>query len=194
MARLRKFDPDVVTARALDLFLREGFEGGSLADLERETGVGRKGLYNTFGSKRGLFIEALRHYEDLIAIPLIIEPLETEGAGRAEIVHLFGLLASPEGHLKENRGCLFCQTAKSDVAQSKDIGPQVQRYFERLRNAFIHALRGAKAAGDLGPHKDPDALADFLVGTVMGLSAMARAKRPKEQISHYVAVAMAALD
>ena len=194
MTRPREFDTDIVTNRALDLFLRKGYASASLADLEHETGVGRKGLYNTFGSKHGLFIEALKQYEDLMATPLILAPLESEGAGRAEILHVFALLASPDGHLKENRGCLYCQTAKSEVAQSKDVAGRVRKYFERLRRGFANALRGALATGDIAPHKDPEVLADFLVGTVMGLSAMARARRPKAQIEHYVETAMTALD
>ena len=193
MVRPREFDADVVTDRALDLFWRKGYQGASLADLERETGVGRKGLYNTFGSKQGLFLEALTRYEAR-AIELILAPLESAGAGRAEIEHVFHMLASREGQLKGNRGCLFCLTAESEVARSEEVAQRVQAYLQRLRHGFASALRGARTAGDLAPPKDPEVLADFLVGTVMGLSAMARAGRPRAQIMHYIDTALATLD
>ena len=193
MARPREFDTDVVTDRALDLFWRKGYQCASLADLERETGVGRKGLYNTFGSKQGLFLEALTRYEAR-AIELILAPLESEGAGQAAIEHVFQMLTSQEGQLKGNRGCLFCLTAESEVASSAEVAKRVRGYLQRLQHGFAGALHGARTAGDLGTHKDPEALADFLVGTVMGLSAMARAGRPRTQIMHYIDTALATLD
>lgn len=193
MARPREFDVDVVTDRALGLFWRDGYERTSLADLEHETGVDRKGLYNTFGSKRGLFIEVLKRYEQR-AIGMILAPLESAGAGRPEIAHVFGIVASPTGQLKENRGCLFCLTAQSDVARSPEVADCVQRYLQRLRGGFAGALRHAQTVGDLAPHRDPEVLADFLVGTLMGLSAMVRARRPKAQIMHYVETALSTLD
>ena len=70
----------------------------------------------------------------------------------------------------------------------------MQGYMQRLRSGFANALRGAQTAGDLVSEKDPEVVADFLVGTVMGLSAMARAGRPREQIRHYIETALATLD
>ena len=193
MARPREFDVDIVTNRALGLFAREGYECASLADLENETGVDRKGLYNTFGSKHGLFIEALKRYEER-AIEVLVAPLESAGAGRPEIVHVFGIMASQRGQLKENRGCLFCLTAQSDVAKSEEVADRVQGFLQRLRHGFANALRGARTVGDLAPHKKPEVMADFLMGTVMGLSAMVRARRPNAQIMHYVETALSTLD
>ncbi len=177
----------------MELFWREGYDRTGVAELERATGVGRKGLYNTYGSKRGLFRESLALYVERAA-EHILAPLEAENAGRAEVESILRLLASPNGHLKENRGCLICLTAESEVMRSEHVARCVRGYFQRLRNGFAHALRGASAAGDLGPRHDPEVLGDFLVGTVMGLSAMARARRPRTQIRHYVETALAALD
>lgn len=184
---------DVAKARALDVFWREGYDRTGVADLERATGVGRKGLYNTFGSKCGLFHESLGIYLQR-AERVVLAPLEAENAGRGEIESLLTLLASPKGHLKENRGCLVCLTTESEVMRSKEVARSVRGYLRRLRNGFAHALRGASAAGDLGAHHDPEVSADFLVGTVMGLSAMARAGLPRAQIRHYIDSSLAALD
>lgn len=193
MARPREFDVDIVTDRALDLFSREGYECTSLADLETETGVDRKGLYNTFGSKRGLFIEALKRYEER-AVKFIVTPLESVGAGRLEIENVFSFVTSQKGQLNENRGCLFCLTEQTDIARSKEVAKHVQGYLRRLRDGFAAALHRAQTAGELAPHKEPEILADFLMGTLMGLSAMVRARRPKSQIMHYVETALSTLD
>jgi TetR/AcrR family transcriptional repressor of nem operon len=193
MVRPREFDLDTVADRALDLFSRDGYDRASLTDLEQATGVDRKGLYNTFGSKRGLFVQALKRYEDQ-ANRLILEPLESAGAGRPEIGHVFSFIASQRGQLKGNRGCLFCLTTQSDVVLSKEVAEHVHGYLQRLREGFASALRNAQSAGDLAAHKEPEILADFLMGTLMGLSAMTRARRPKVQIMRYVETALSTLD
>jgi TetR/AcrR family transcriptional repressor of nem operon len=193
MARPRKFDDDVVKECVLDLFWLKGYDYTAVEDLERATGVDRRGLYNAFGSKLELFRESL---ETFIANGerQVLAALNSEYAGRADIERVLRLLASPEGYLKENRGCLVCLTAGSEVMHSEEVGRCVRGYFRRLRNAFANALRGAFAAGDLGMHRDPEVLCDFLVGTVMGLAAMARAGRPRAQVRRFVETALESLD
>ncbi|GAA2018388.1 helix-turn-helix transcriptional regulator [Nakamurella flavida] len=60
MGRTRSFDEAEVLGRAAKSFLATGFEGTSLDDLVRSTGLHRGSLYQAFGSKRGLFVAALR--------------------------------------------------------------------------------------------------------------------------------------
>ncbi|CAH0416185.1 helix-turn-helix transcriptional regulator [Periweissella fabaria] len=59
MGRNKKFDPaDVLQAIGL-LFIKNGYNGTSLDDIVRETGLLRGSLYGTFGSKLGMFIATL---------------------------------------------------------------------------------------------------------------------------------------
>lgn len=60
MGRTRSFDEDDVVAAAATSFLATGYEGTSVDDLVRATGLHRGSLYGAFGSKRGLFVAALR--------------------------------------------------------------------------------------------------------------------------------------
>ncbi len=193
MARPREFDRQDAARSALELFWRGGYDGVCISDLERVTGVDRKGLYNTYGNKEGLFREALDLYLAR-AETLIQTPLEAPDAGRSEVEAILRMLASPAGHLKHQRGCLLCHSAAEGDAGSAAVARRVRAYFRRLRDGFAHALRGARDAGELGTGRDPEVLADFLVGTVMGLSAMARAGRPRAQIDHYIDTALGALD
>ena len=104
------------------------------------------------------------------------------------------MLTSEEGLLKGNRGYLLCLTAESEVARTEEVSERVQGYLQRIQNGFASALRRELAAGHIAADKDPEVLADFLVGTMMGLSAMIRASRPRAQIMHYADTALATLD
>ena len=60
MGRPRGFDEEQVVSAAAELFVERGYEGTSVDDLVTGLGVHRGSLYKAFGSKRGLFVAALR--------------------------------------------------------------------------------------------------------------------------------------
>jgi TetR/AcrR family transcriptional repressor of nem operon len=63
MGRPPTFDRTEVVRTAAAAFLDTGYEGTSIDDLVRRTGLHRGSLYQAFGSKRGLFVTALRQLD-----------------------------------------------------------------------------------------------------------------------------------
>ena len=61
MARSKEFDRDTVLKDAMKVFGDHGYEGTSTEVLMREMGIGRQSMYDTFGDKRQLYLEALQH-------------------------------------------------------------------------------------------------------------------------------------
>ncbi|MGW3958529.1 TetR/AcrR family transcriptional regulator [Amycolatopsis sp. NPDC005003] len=62
MGRSRGFDEDEVVRAAVELFGGRAYDGVSVDDLVTHLGVHRNSLYKTFGSKRGLYLVALRRH------------------------------------------------------------------------------------------------------------------------------------
>ncbi|MGC7102823.1 TetR/AcrR family transcriptional regulator [Amycolatopsis lurida] len=62
MGRRRAFDEDEVVRAAVGLFGGRAYDGVSVDDLVTHLGVHRNSLYKTFGSKRGLYVVALRRH------------------------------------------------------------------------------------------------------------------------------------
>jgi TetR/AcrR family transcriptional repressor of nem operon len=60
MGRPRGFDEEEVVRAAVAIFARRPYDGVSVDDLVTSLGVHRNSLYKTFGSKRGLYLAALR--------------------------------------------------------------------------------------------------------------------------------------
>lgn len=59
MARPRAFDEATVISQSRALFAAQGYNGTSIDDLVKETGLLRGSLYKAFGSKRNLFVKLL---------------------------------------------------------------------------------------------------------------------------------------
>jgi AcrR family transcriptional regulator len=60
MARPREFDLEVVLTKARILFAKKGYNGTSIDDLVKATGLQRGSIYKAFGSKRNLFETVLK--------------------------------------------------------------------------------------------------------------------------------------
>ena len=60
MGRPRSFDEASAVAAATTVFCERGYDGTSVDDLVRALGIHRGSLYQAFGSKRGLWLRALR--------------------------------------------------------------------------------------------------------------------------------------
>jgi AcrR family transcriptional regulator len=71
MGRPRAFDEAEVTEAAARLFAARAYDGVSVDDLVGELGVHRNSLYKVFGSKRGLYLAALRWHLDNAVRPLL---------------------------------------------------------------------------------------------------------------------------
>jgi TetR/AcrR family transcriptional repressor of nem operon len=65
MGRPRSIDEQQVIASAANLFIEIGFEATSVDDLVETVALHRGSLYKAFGSKRGIFIAALRRLVEL---------------------------------------------------------------------------------------------------------------------------------
>jgi TetR/AcrR family transcriptional repressor of nem operon len=63
MARPREFDREEALARATRVFWAKGYASSSTEDLLAAMNIGRQSLYNAFGDKRKLYLEALERYQ-----------------------------------------------------------------------------------------------------------------------------------
>lgn len=189
----KSFDRAQAVRDAMDVFWRCGYEGTGINQLVEATGASRYGLYDEFGDKRGLFLEALDAYVENV-VRRNLGALENDDAGLADIhgyyERMLGMGASEDNPL----GCLMCMTAMTMDGADEAIAERVAGYIERLRGSFARALVNAKTAGDISPGADPQALAAFLVGLTQGAAVMDRAGTGGEAIEQQIRIGLTILD
>jgi AcrR family transcriptional regulator len=106
MGRPRGFDEEAVTREAVALFSGRPYDGLSVDDLVTGLGVHRNSLYKTFGSKRGLYLTALRWYLRNELEPLLAAGATTEGLSRSDKLDLLLLAAAEQAPLDGEVGAL----------------------------------------------------------------------------------------
>ena len=170
MPRPRAFDDASVVAAALSVFWERGYVATSLAMLQAATGLSKSSLYESYGSKRGLFDRAMSDYLDRIISPLFA-PLEAPGAGLADVLAYFAgferLFREKGAHAR--RGCFMLNTATELNELDEGAEQRVRAYRLRMQRAFVNAL-----AGNGLPPSEVEALADRLTATHIGLMITSR--------------------
>lgn len=173
MARTQGFDRDVVVRAARTLFWRAGFEGASVPALEEATGLSRSSIYNTFGSKRGLFDAAVQSYLDEVIRPRL-RPLRADVvAPEAVLTYLDGLREAftRADSMSATSGCLLINTATAPVVHDGEVARVVADYRDELRAAIGRGV--AAYLGAVAP-AEQERLADAVTGLSIAAFALVR--------------------
>jgi TetR/AcrR family transcriptional regulator, transcriptional repressor for nem operon len=173
MGRPRNFEADTVVERAMEEFWTHGYAGTSPAQLAEATGVGKGSLYNTFGSKRRLFDQALARYGRMGA-ELAEEFLSRPGTTRERIGAYLRETVDSDIAQPIRRGCMAVNTA----AELGGHDPQITRVLHAIEERLVAVLAAridqGRRTGDVRPGIDARATAEFLLNTSAGLRILAK--------------------
>ena len=191
MTRTKEYDRDEVLDAATQVFWVKGFKGTSVSDLVAATGLGKRSMYQEFGSKEGLFREcidnfALRTNKELNVI-LTRQPL-----GLQNIEEFFrNRIDYASSH--ECRGCMIVNSAiEKELIKEKAFG-QVQNHISRLEEVFCQCLAAAQANGEIDPENDCQALSVYLSTFVAGMMVKSKANPNKESLEAQVELALSTI-
>jgi TetR/AcrR family transcriptional regulator, transcriptional repressor for nem operon len=189
MARPKEFDPEHVLAKAMNLFWRLGYENTSLDALIEEMGIARQSLYDTFGDKRALYLEAMAFYRDQTNRQMETMLEETPSVRNGFRRLLWGLAG--ETREQHERGCLLLSANLQRDPKDAVIRDFLRDNQLRVEAIFARALRRAQQQEELPPQADPSALARFFVATIQGMRAMARLQSDRAALEQVAQVALA---
>ena len=173
MGRVQVFDTDEVVRAARSVFWVHGYDAASLPDLERATGLSRSSIYNSFGSKRGLFDAAVQSYlTDVIRPrlhPLIVDPV-APGAIMDYFDGLHAALLSPDS-LPSTSGCLLVNAASASIGHEPAVAGIIADYRAEMGAAIA---AGVDAHLSDTPALERDRIAEACAGLVIAAFALVR--------------------
>jgi TetR/AcrR family transcriptional repressor of nem operon len=173
MARHRGFDDDTVIDRAMDEFWTKGYANTSPAQLAEATGIAKGSLYNAFGSKRELFEQALRRY-DVLGIEFTEKLLSEPGNTREAIGSFLRFLVDADVAQEIRRGCLAVNTAVEFAGHDPEMVRTVRTIQDHTIASLAARIDRGRRDGDIAADTDPQATAQFLMNTIVGLRVMAK--------------------
>ena len=190
--RPKEFDRRLALEHAMQLFWSRGYAGAGLAQLLSEMGISRQSLYDTFGSKRGLFIQAIEHYRatQLVQALSLLErdrpPLENV----KDVMGFFEELAADA----RCRGCLIANALVEVAPHDLEIARVLEDTLDRLQEALQGALEQASKRGELPGGKSPPALARALTNAMIGLAVTGKVRRGRAALHDIYTGTLAMLD
>lgn len=175
----------------MEVFWCQGYEATGLPDLVEAMGIGRQSLYNTFESKRGLFLQALQVYQAERAESLMKTVHEAPSPLRG-IEALLLSIACQTG-VARTRGCLSVNTASEIGVSDAEVAELLRQGGNRSKTDLAAALKQAKVLGELPTELDEKAGAEFILTVMRGLRVTGKAGAPVAESRNVVRMAMTAL-
>ena len=172
MARPREFDREVALERATGVFWAKGYTSTSTEDLLGAMEIGRQSLYNAFGDKRALYLEALERYQrattsgHLQRLKAPVSPL----VGIEAL--LLGLIAEDDG--QRAMGCMGVGAIGEFGAGDPALAELRARVGPVLSSCLVERLREGQAEGEIDPAMNAEEAARFIQMTMTGLQLAAR--------------------
>jgi TetR/AcrR family transcriptional regulator, transcriptional repressor for nem operon len=193
MARPREFDEAAVLDAAVRCFWSRGYEATSVRELALSMGITGASLYNAFGDKRSLFRRALAHYvsqsfDDRVSrFEGKLSPLQAIKAFFAEIV---------ERSLGDEdlKGCMLVNSALEVAPHDPEFQQVVAGVLVKIEAFFGRCVTAGQATGEISSAQPADDLARLLLGVLLGIRVLARARPEPELLIGLVRPVLAILD
>jgi TetR/AcrR family transcriptional repressor of nem operon len=193
MSRPREFDETVALQAAIDCFWHRGYQATSVRDLAASMGISGPSLYNAFGDKHDLFARALEHYLDS-ATRARIQRFEQTLPPKRAIRGFFDDVVARSVDDQERRGCFLINSALEVAPHDTKLGAIIAERLGEIE-AFLHrSIRAAQRDGTVPREVSAKDAARLLLGVLLGIRVLARAKPDKALLEGMARAALAALD
>ncbi|AOY79641.1 TetR/AcrR family transcriptional regulator [Moorena producens JHB] len=192
VGRKLEFDREEALEKAMDLFWSKGYNATGLNDLLKHMGIQRQSLYNTFGSKHALFLEAVQHYGQTV-VCCIEQRLNEPGSPLENIRNLIRGLAS-EAICPKYRGCMMANTMMELAPHDPAVAKMVQCLTRQVDKALERALERAVAAQELPREANPRQLARFLHHVILGFNVRGKIHPSCSYLDDILEVALSVLE
>jgi TetR/AcrR family transcriptional repressor of nem operon len=172
MARPKQFDREDALTKAIGVFRKHGYASASTEVLLEGIGIGRQSLYDTFGDKRRLYLEALRRYNSESVSAAVAHVESSPSALKGIENMLFDYVTrKPAEHAL---GCMGINSICEFGMGDSEVGEINRASGATLQTAFAKALRKAKAAGEVPESLQERDAAQFILATLAGMKVQAK--------------------
>lgn len=176
---------------ALETFWQRGYDATSVQLLCQAMDVQPGSVYAAFGSKRNLFVAAVRSYAETVSAEAI-ERINAAPSGLRGLRDYFDHLIGAMVDGRRRWGCLVTNSLVELAGRDPELTGMFQEHLSNLRTSFAGALARARAEGELRPGAGPES-ADLLVTVVQGMNVLAKTRPGRDTLRAVADAALAGL-
>ena len=193
MARPREFDEVTALEAAIECFWHRGYEATSVRDLADKMGISAPSLYNAYGDKHALFVQALERYLDH-STRARIKRLEDSLPPKQAIRRFLEEIIERSVNDRERRGCFLINSALEVAPHDRKLGALIADRLAEIEAFFYRSIRAAQAEGAVPQDRVAKDLARLLLGVLLGIRVLARSKPERALLEGVARPAFALLD
>src|SRR6185369_3649112 len=193
MARHKEFDREEALHQAMEVFWSRGYESASIQELVKQMGINRQSLYDTFGDKHALYLQALDRYCK-VEVCKVFELLDRPGPVKKTMRLLFDSVIETALSDRQRRGCLMGNAMSELAGRCKETAARTGSNKATTEEAFYRSLLRGKREGELKNLRDPRAVARFLYNSMQGLLLTAKSTQDRKTLEDVVKVTLSVLD
>jgi TetR/AcrR family transcriptional regulator, transcriptional repressor for nem operon len=185
MPRKIEFDYAQAIDRATQLFWKKGYSNTSLRDLLKSMGIGEGSFYNTVRSKKHLYLECLKHYNDTVSRRRLNALLSRESV-KEGIRAFFKTVLDELDDPRTPRVCLLAASLSGDVLEERALNKSVLADMKAFYGAFSQRLRAAKDRCELPENFDVEVAAQVIVTYLQGLFRVIRVLQSRAEVERQI--------
>ena len=174
------------------LFWRKGYAATSVEDLTETLHLSRSSLYDTFGDKRTLFLEALKFYSERV-LDATTRTLNESPSPIAGIQKVFDDIIASVGSETGALGCFMVNSVAELVPYDPDVTEIATTYSESIQKLFVAVLTQAKSQNMLTEKQTPQQLAAYVFNMVQGIRILIKSGATKKQVQAISAMTLQSL-
>ncbi len=185
MPKVETFDRIEVLQKATDIFHKKGYNGTSMQDLVDATSLNRSSIYNSFGSKLGMFMAVLGHYQNIGKSKIRSEAKSAHNAADSVRsifdMYIHDIITDPN-----QQGCLIVN-CKSEMANQE---PLIKSFMEQNQEQVLAMLEDIVNKGQMekvfNEEQTANQYALYLYSSIQGLRMTGILNNNEEQLKNLV--------
>ncbi len=185
MPKTETFNRKQVLQNATEIFHKKGYNGTSMQDLVDATSLNRSSIYNSFGSKLGMFMEVLSHYQSLYKSQMGKELMHSHNASNM-IKAIFNIYLKDIYGDQDRKGCLIVN-CKSEMTNQE---PLIKSFMEQNQEQTIAMLEDVVHNGQMEKIFNEDQTAAqyalYLYSSIQGLRMTGILTNNEEELKNLV--------
>jgi len=191
MARPKEFDRDTALQKAVAIFCDHGYDGTSTDELLRGMRISRQSLYDTFGDKRQLYLEALQQY----VADSVGDHIRALNSSPSVLKGVEAVLQAFISNIAKSTapGCLGIGATCEFGVSDREVTALIATGDKTLQGALERRIGEGKAAGEISADIDARAATQFIKATLTGIKVAARGGAPTDTLRGIAQLAIRSL-